>query len=453
MCRSSSSQGSVSKDGTAAGAAAAIFALPATPAQPIKQEQMQDVYVIGTGQVPVNNDSDARLTQMGAQAVRLALADAAVEAKDVDALFVGNMLAGILNQQQQLGSLIADYAGLDGIEAYSIEAACASGGAAIRQGYARIASGLDDIIVVCGVESMTHAPNETVTRALASATDWELEGSRGESFITLNATLMRNYMQRYGVGAEAFAPFAVNAHRNALNNPHAFLRKDVNTDRYLGSRMVADPLRLFDISPICNGAAAIVLANADVARAAHAAGKPRISIAASAVATDAPALSRRADPFRFTAVEKSTQAALKQAGITHDAVDFFELHDAYTIMAVLCLESAGFAAPGTGTRLGLEGRIQPDGDLPISMCGGLKARGHPVGATGVYQFVESCEQLAPRGTRNGHNGSCHNGHAHNGHAHNGNHGLTTARHHETALLQNIGGIASTVVTHVLRREA
>lgn len=386
---------------------------------------MKDVYVIGTGQVPVNNDREVRLTQMGSEAVRLAIQDAGIEADQVDALFVGNMLSGILSQQQQLGSLIADYAGLAGIEAIAIDAACASGGAAIRMAYGRIAGGLNDVVVVCGVEAMAHASSESVTRALASATDWELEGSKGASFVSLNAMLMRAYIERYGVPDDAFAPFAINAHRNALANPNALLRKDVDRERYLNSRVVADPLRLFDVSPICNGAAAVVLASGDVLRNAR---TPRIRVAASSVATDAPALSRRIDQFRLPAVEKSTHHALHQAGIRHGNVDFFELHDAYTIMSVLSLESAGFAAPGTATRLGAEGAIRPGGTLPISTRGGLKARGHPVGATGVYQFVESYDLLSGRGSH------------------------AELRSPEHALLQNIGGIASTVVTHVLRRE-
>jgi acetyl-CoA C-acetyltransferase len=236
-------------------------------------------------------------------------------------------------------------------------------------------------------------------------------------------------MERHGVAAEAFAPFAINAHRNALGNPNALLHKDVDVQRYLDSRMVAAPLRLFDISPICNGAAAIVLASANVARSAERAHRALVQIVSSAAFTDSPALSRRADPLRLMAVENSTRAALKQAGIGHDSVDFFELHDAYTIMSVLCLESAGFAAPGTGTRLGLEKRIAVDGELPISTMGGLKARGHPVGATGVYQVVEAYSQFA------------------------GNAGQNQLREPEHALLQNVGGIASTVVTHVLRRVA
>ena len=193
--------------------------------------------------------------------------------------------------------------------------------------------------------------------------------------------------------------------------------------------MIAAPLRLFDISPICNGAAAVVLASAPVAKSAERAHRPRIQIVASAAFTDSPALSRRSDPLRLMAVENSTQAALRQAGIGHEAVDFFELHDAYTIMSVLSLEAAGFAPPGTGTRLGLEQRIKVGGELPISTMGGLKARGHPVGATGVYQMVESYAQLA------------------------GTAGTNQLHEPEHALLQNVGGIASTVVTHVMRRVA
>jgi acetyl-CoA C-acetyltransferase len=386
---------------------------------------MKDVYAIGVGQVPVNNAREVRLAQMGSDAVRLAIADAGIDSDRVEALFVANMLSGILSQQQQLGSLIADYSGLAGIEACAIDAACASGGAAIRIAYGRIAGGLNEVVVVCGVEAMAHAPKDAVTRALASATDWELEGSRGETFVSLNATLMRAYIKRYGVPNDAFAPFAINAHRNALHNPNALLRKDVDLQSYREARVVGDPLRLFDVSPICNGAAAIVLASGDVMRNARDA---RIRVAASCMATDSPALSRRHDEFHLPAVEKSTRSALRQAGISHGNVDFFELHDAYTIMSVLSLEAAGFAAPGTATRLAAEGAIQPGGTLPISTRGGLKARGHPVGATGVYQFVEGCEQLAGRAMAPG---------------------LVSPEH---ALLQNIGGIASTVVTHVLRRE-
>src|SRR6185503_6820220 len=182
-------------------------------------DRVRDVFIAGVGQTPVTKDHRSRGRYLGAAAVKAALADAHLDAERVGALYVGNMLAGILAQQQQLGGLIADYSGLAGIEALSIEAACASGGAAVRVAYQAVAGGLHDAVVVCGVERMTHVERDSVTRALATAADWEIEGVCGESFLSLNASLMRSYMSKYRVAAERFAPFSITAHRNALTNP------------------------------------------------------------------------------------------------------------------------------------------------------------------------------------------------------------------------------------------
>ncbi len=309
----------------------------------------------------------------------------------------------------------------------TIEAACASGGAAMRMAYQTIAGGINDVVVVCGIERMTHVDRDTVTRALATASDWELEGARGESFMSLNAQLMRRYMDRYGVGPEDFAPFSINAHKNALTNPNALFHKDVDLEGYMASRIVIDPIRVFDASPVCNGAAALVLASSAAARTLGQPGSPQVEIAGSAAATAPLALQRRENVLHLDAVAVSTRKALAQAGLTHGDISLFELHDAYSIMAVLSLESAGFAAEGTATGLGAEGRIALRGDLPLSTLGGLKARGHPVGATGVYQVVEACLQLT------------------------GSAGENQVRGATTALVQNIGGTGATVVSHVLRR--
>jgi acetyl-CoA C-acetyltransferase len=385
------------------------------------------VYIVGVGQTPVNKESSVRGRYLGASAVRSALAAAGVEGSRVGALFVGNMMSGILAQQQQMGGLIADYAGLPGLEAVTIEAACASGGAAARMGYLTVAGGIHDLVVICGLERMTHVDHDTVTRALATAADWELEGAGGESFLSLNAKLMRAYMQRYDARAEDFAPFAITAHKNALTNPNALLHKAIDLRTYLESRMVIDPVRVFDAAPICNGSAALVLASADVLATLPRAQRPAVRIAGSAAATASLALARRPDMLHLKAVETSTQQAFRQAGVAHRDVDLFELHDAYTIMSVLSLESAGFAAPGGASKLAAEGRIGLDGDLPISTFGGLKARGHPVGATGVYQLVEAYLQLT------------------------GTAGPNQVRNARVALVQNIGGTGATVVSHVLRR--
>jgi acetyl-CoA C-acetyltransferase len=386
---------------------------------------VRDVFIAGVGQTPVNKDANGRGRYLGAAAVQAALADAGIASAAVGALFVGNMLSGILGDQQQLGALIADCSGLAGVEAVTVEAACASGGAAARMGYLAVAGGTHDVVVVCGVERMTHVERDKVTRALATAADWEIEGVCGESFLSLNAGLMRAYMDRYGVAAERFAPFAINAHRNAVSNPNALLHKPLDVDTYRASRVVADPIRLFDVSPICNGAAALVLVAPHlVARdAAH------VRIAGSALATAPLALARRADPLTLTAVASATSKAMRQAGVAHGDVDLFEPHDAYTIMTALTLEAAGFAAPGRGLDWADEQRIGLRGELPLTTFGGLKARGHPVGASGCYQLAEACLQLGERA------------------------GANQTPDASVALVQNIGGTGATVATHVLIRDS
>lgn len=385
---------------------------------------VRDVLIAGVGQTPVTKDHNDRGRYLGTAAVKEAIADAGIDPQRIGALYVGNMLSGILGNQQQLGGLIADYSGLAGLEAVTVEAACASGGAAIRLAYQAVAGGIHDVVVVCGVERMTQVDRESVTRALATAADWELEGIRGESFLSLNATLMRTYMQKHGVGCERFAPFSITAHRNARTNPKALFHKPLDLDTYLASRIVTDPIRLFDVSPICNGAAALVLVASEISEPGAC-----VHIAGSALATAPLALARRADPLELTAVGTSTRRAMEQAGIGHRDVDLFELHDAYTIMTALTLEAAGFADYGAGLEFADEQRIGLGGELPLSTFGGLKARGHPVGASGCYQMVEAFLQLTERA------------------------GLNQVQGASVALVQNIGGTGATVVSHVLRRES
>jgi acetyl-CoA C-acetyltransferase len=391
------------------------------------EQSLRDVFIAGVGQTPITKDPQSRGRYLGAAAIKSALADAGVEPDRIGALYVGNMLSGILAQQQQLGGLIADYTGLAGIEAVTIEAACASGGAALRVAYQAVAGGIHDVVAVCGVERMTHVERDAVTRALATAADWELEGVCGESFLSLNATLMRAYMHEYGVAAERFAPFAITAHQNALTNPNALLHKALDLDTYLSSRIVADPIRLFDVSPVCNGASAVILAAPHVA--AGLAQRNKVRIAGSALATAPLALERRANPLELTAVTSSTRQAMKQAGVDHHDIDLFEPHDAYTIMTALTLEAAGFARFGCGLEYADSSRIGLGGELPLATFGGLKARGHPVGASGCYQIVEAFLQLTERA------------------------GANQVADAGVALVQNIGGTGATVVSHVLTRES
>lgn len=386
---------------------------------------MRPIYILGIGQTPVNKETDLSIRQLAAAAVRAALADAGVER--VDALYLGNMLSGMLSQQQHLGALVADAAGLRGIEAATTEAACSSGAAAVRWGVMAIASGLHDIVVVAGVEKMTHTDRYQTTRALATASDWDSEGAKGHNFVSLNAVLMQEYIQRYRVNRSLFAPFAINAHKNALTNSNALFHKEIDPQIYEQSKLIHDPVRLYDASPICNGSAALVLAAGDVVGKA-AAGRPAVRVLASASATDSVGIADRRDRLVLDGVMFSSRRAYAQAEISPQDVDIFELHDAYTIMSVLSLEGAGFARPGEGLWLGVSGEIGLHGRVPISTMGGLKARGHPVGATGVYQLAELFLQLT------------------------GQAGPNQVPNARTAMAQNIGGTGATVLTHILRRE-
>jgi acetyl-CoA C-acetyltransferase len=388
---------------------------------------VRNVFIAGIGQTPVSKQATEEVRELGARAVRSAIQHSTLEAPT--ALYVGNMLSGMLSEQQQLGALIAQAAGIPGIEAATVEAACGSGGAAVRWGVMAIQSGSHDLVVVCGAERMTHAPKERTTRALATASDFEKEGSRGATFVSLNARLMQAYMDTYKVDNRAFAPFAINAHFNANRNPNALFHKVIDEKAYLEARHVDGPLRLFDVSPICDGSAAIVLVSDELAKEVKRHGQPLVQIRASSVGTDTLGLDDRERLLRLAGVERSSKRAYEQAKLKPEDIDLFECHDAYTVMSVLSLEAAGFAAEGKGYQLGLDGEIRVNGKLPITTMGGLKGRGHPVGATGVYQMCEAYLQLTGQAGENQVKGA------------------------EIAMTQNIGGTGATVTTHILERVA
>ncbi len=385
---------------------------------------MREVAVIGIGQTPVGEHWDEDIRHLALKALQAAMKDAGVDR--VDALYVGNMLSGELTGQEHLGALVADFAGLRGVEAVKVEAACGSGAAALRLGYVAVAGGLADVVLVVGVEKMTDATGPEATAALAMAADADHEVAHGLSFVAINALLMRRYMYEFGYRKEDFAPFTINAHANGMNNPYAMFHMKVTPEAYAKARMIADPINLLDSSPVADGAAAVVLAPADWARRT---GRPVVRIAASAIATDTVALHDRRDPLVLEGAALSAWRAYQQAGIRPEDVDLFELHDAFSIMAALSLEAAGFARRGEGVRLALDGEITRQGRIPIATMGGLKARGHPVGATGVYQVVEVVQQLR------------------------GEAGANQVPSARIGMAQNIGGSGATVVTHILIRDS
>jgi acetyl-CoA C-acetyltransferase len=386
---------------------------------------MRDVWVIGIGQTPVGELWDKSLQDLAVEALGVACLDAGIEKPD--ALYVSNMLAGQLVGQKHLGALIAQAMGWPGIEASVVEAACASGGVAFQAGVRAVASGLMDTVAVCGVEKMTdETSGRTVTAGLATAADADYEVDQGVTFVALNALMMKRYMHQYGVPHRIFGEFSVNAHANGAANPHAMFQRPITVDTYLNAPMIAPPINLYDSSPICDGAAAVILATREVARSLSQVTPVRVL--ADSTATDCLSLHARRDPIFLDAARTSAFKAYQQAGIGPEDVDLFELHDAFTIMSTLSLEAAGFAEPGRGTSLAAEGEIAIGGRLPVCTMGGLKARGHPVGATGVYEIVDVVTQLR------------------------GQAGPNQVPNPVIGMAQNIGGTGATVVTHILSLE-
>jgi acetyl-CoA C-acetyltransferase len=383
---------------------------------------VRDVSIIGIGQTPVGEHWERSLRHLAYDAVKAALRDAGVD--KADALYVGNMLSGEISGQSHLGPLIADFAGLRGIEAIKVEGACGSGAAAVRMGYLAVASGLQDIVICAAVEKMTDDVGNRLTSGLAQAADADYELIHGISFVALNAMLMRRYMYEYGVSHEDFAGFSINAHANAVGNPNAMFRRAITPEAFKKAGMIADPINLLDSSPMADGAAAVILCPTEQAREFT---DNAVRIAGSAMATDSLSIHDRHDPMWLQAAQDSAGRAYRQAGVGPDDIDLFELHDAFSIMSALSLEATGFAERGKGWQLAANGDIRPDGRIPVCTMGGLKARGHPVGATGIYQIVEATQQLR------GEASDCQ---------------IPDAR---LAMAQNIGGSGATIVTHILEK--
>ncbi len=381
---------------------------------------MTNVSIIGIGQTDVREHWDTSIRHLAWYAIEAAMDDA--HHHQIDAIYVGNMLAGQLSNQNHLGALIADFAGLRGAEALTVEAADASGGAALRQAILAVQSGLIETALVVGVEKITDESGNAVPAALATALDGDYEVIHGQTLAGAAALLMRRYMREYGVSLADFAGFSVNAHANAAGNPRAMYRNRLKPEAFAAAPMTAEPVSLFDEAPAGDGAAAVLITAAD--RAADMVARP-VRILASALATDSLALHDRRDLLWLGAAERSARLAFERAGLTPQDVDVFELHDSFTIMAALALEACGFAERGTGWQLARDGEIGRNGRVPISTFGGLKARGNPAGATGLYQIVEVALQV--RGAA----GACQ---------------VPGAR---VGLAQNLGGMAATAVTHIL----
>ncbi len=385
---------------------------------------MRQVCIVGKGQLPIGEHWDKSIQHLAFEAIAAALADAQIERPD--AMFLGNMSSGVLSGQENLAASVADFCGFRGIEAVKIESACASGGASLRMGYMAVAGGIHDLVVVAGVEKMTDSLGPDTTAALSMAADAVYETFQGVSFTALNALLMQRYMWAYDVPDDGLAGFSLNAHRNGAQNPVAMFQQEITADDYAKARVISSPLNVLDSSPICDGAAALVLAPLDQVKSLGGASRlDPVRILGSAVTSDTLALHDRQDPLHLTAVEEGSRQALDQAGLLLSDLDFCEVHDAFSILSALSLEAIGYAPRGTGWRYAMEGYIDRQGEFPISTQGGLKSRGHPVGATGIYQAIEAANQIQ------------------------GLAGANQVPGAQIGMVQNIGGSGASVVTHLL----
>jgi acetyl-CoA C-acetyltransferase len=382
---------------------------------------MRKVAILGIGQIKIDEHWEKSLKEIGGEAAFLAMQDAGID--KVDALYVGNMLAPIISGQNQLGAFFSDWIGLWKQESVKVEAACGSGAAAFRSALMAVASGDVESALVLGVEKMTDKAGKDITASLATAADADYELEQGISFVGINALIMRRYMHEFGWKHADFAPFSINAHANAIHNPFARLHEKVTAEKFEKSSNIASPIHLLDASPVGDGAAAIIIVPADKVPP-----HKRIVVTASASSTDSMAVHSRRDPLFLNAAYLSSKQAYQMAGINPNDINFFELHDAFSIMAVLSLEACGFAERGSAVRLGLENKIGIQNQLPVCTRGGLKARGHPVGATGVYQLVEVIQQLR---------GQCEK---------------TQVDGAKIGMAQNIGGSGASVITHILQVE-
>ncbi len=389
---------------------------------------MDRVFVVGVGMTKIGRFYEKHAKELFAEALWKAIDDAG--GVKPQAIVVGNMTSSVLMQQDSLGALVADYAGFRGVPAFKVEAACGSGGVALYTGFALVKSGVADVVAVGGVEKLTEANTETVTRALAQAADADYEVFYGVTFTGLNAMISRLYMNTFNYTDEDLSLWPLKMHEYGSYNPYAQLPRKTTLEEILNSPLIADPIRLFHAAPIGDGAAVVLLVRGE--EKAREVGKitgrdTLVELSTVSVATDSVDMSTRRDLLTMESTVLASRSALAKTGLTIKDIDYVELHDAFHITAYASLEDLGFAPKGMAVKLFKEGKFQK-GDKPeVNFSGGLKARGHPVGATGVYQAAEAVMQL--RGDFPGFKASSP----------------------ETALIHNIGGVSTIAAVAVFKR--
>ena len=387
---------------------------------------MKSVSIIGAGCTKFGERWDVSLRDMIAEAGVMAIDDSSIIGEQIDAMYVGNMSGGRFVEQEHIGALIADCAGLSPLHIPStrVEAACASGGLALRQAVLAVASGYHDIVIAAGVEKMTDVSSGTAADALAAAADREWECFFGATFPALYAMIARLHMRKYGTTHDDMALVAVKNHQHGSLNPKAQYHMEISVEDVDKSPMVADPLHVLDCSPISDGAAAIILAPTEIAKRFT---DTPVRIIGSGQASDTLALHNRRDLTTLDATVHAAHSAFAQAKIYPQDIDIAEVHDCFTIAEILALEDLGFVEKGKGGQATRDGVTALGGKLPVNTSGGLKACGHPVGATGIKQAYEIVLQLR------------------------GEAGKRQVEEVEYGLAHNVGGSGGTAIVHIMSR--
>ena len=384
------------------------------------------VAIVGIGSTKIGELWDYSLRDLAVESGVRAVSDAGMSGKEIQAIWGGNMSAGQFLSQEHVAALIVDYVGLSDlhIPATRVEQACASGGAALREAILAVASGYYDIVMAAGIEKMTDVGGETASKILASAADQEWEALMGATFPALYALIAQAHIEEFGTTPEQLAAVAVKNHRNAKDNPHAHFRNVITKEQVLNSPMVSSPLHVLDCSPLSDGSVAVVVTSAEIAKEFT---DTPIYVKATAQASDYLSLSDRKELTMFESAVIASRNAYQQAGLEPRDIDVCEVHDCFTIAEIIAIEDLGFFDRGMGGRATEEGETEIGSRIPINPSGGLKASGHPVGATGIKQVYEIVQQLRGEADKRQVNGA------------------------EIGMTHNVGGSGATCVVHIFSR--
>ncbi|HTQ53793.1 MAG TPA: thiolase domain-containing protein [Bryobacteraceae bacterium] len=383
---------------------------------------MRPVSVIGIGKTPFGAFADRDLRSLAVEAGEKCLQNGHVPPSSIDAFFLGNFAGPSFVGQNHLAPYVSTALGVQGVPATRVEAACASSGSAFFHAFTGVASGVYDLVLVVGVEKMTSQSTPKTTEILASAGDCSGEIKAGSTFASLFAMIARRHMHDFGTRREHLAAVAVKNHANGALNPDAHMRKVITLEQAMNGKPIADPLNLYDCSLISDGAAAVLLAPAD--RARDYTDKP-VRVLGIAQASDFVALDQKPDITTFPAVRRASQKAYRMAGVAPADIQLAELHDCFTIAEIIALEDLGFVPRGEGGPYTFDGHTARTGAKPINTSGGLKSKGHPVGATGVAQICDLVLQMRCEA------------------------GARQMPRHSLGLAQNLGGSGATCVVTVL----